>query len=1018
MPTTDALQGLPSARFAHLLLVDGIGLAFTDNEILVPGSFTGVDGHDVRNYLITSNTELEELLNPRSGQLDHTTATFVLHDVDREGVLPDLFRAVDPSEAPLDTTIYPGDSAAAQTEVHNLNVGTERFGAAGERHLYPVVSGFALGDMHIGADQELPHHRPAPITRDPIVWRGRRCALYRCYIDTDGTRRPYSEAQRIWWGTITDQGMVNGREWSIEADGPLSWLQREFGILTQRDPVPAIGSVVLSSTVGQDETRIGVTLSRRDNVGTNNEEYGQRDFTTALTGATPADIIAELSAELATASGSAGADGAFDAADNRWVSIDATGQIGIHTDEGSDGEAVMSMSLHHKVWAALGYDPTEQDAREPGSEYYVRFAYYASDGEGVLGNGGAPNGDPPGSGYLIGSFFTRERGNPFVLDNNGNPRYFKPLYAGGTSVLLADLNGGEGQIVDLGDGFGSTIIYHRGQLSRPIAGDPDDPTSAYPINGGANRQGLWLFYGKRREGEREFDDYQVARASWRAGSIGQQGQVIGSQIVVTEWLTPRRFGFDVRRISSDWVIRSNAEEEYRVRAVPIIALDYRAGLSYERADVVVERMLRTTGTSTGWSSYNTDPAASLDGGDNDSAGIVRRDAEHVDYGCAIPDSMVANILSFALVYDGLPDSLGDVKVAFSPGTPTSQIFESLTRPFGLSFTLRGGRYGVHDPFTTPSPEDIDFVLSGATKAVDIRAMRESETGQELRALAPIDRFELEYSWAPHQDRNTKKYTVDSKDVGRRYRHGGVVDKINGMGMRSTAGWGTRMRTVGEWWARRHFIVQDYPYLDRALRHVGEFCRLTDPRGVNPEGTYGITQMIAKVIGVRTVLRPGPGEPHAYLTLLVYANTATTPRLHAMSARAFGIDTDNNRIYVRDNWLGFYGDPWPGDASYFVEPTFAGVESVGGDLEITIVQWDGGWRSPVTGRTVTGTGSDGTGAYLQLDGAPSEYFHRMDTIVIAAPRGTVTAQWALDYYGVTCAEDGEFGTTSGFRWEDL
>jgi hypothetical protein len=36
----------------------------------------------------------------------------------------------------------------------------------------------------------------------------------------------------------------------------------------------------------------------------------------------------------------------------------------------------------------------------------------------------------------------------------------------------------------------------------------------------------------------------------------------------------------------------------------------------------------------------------------------------------------------------------------------------------------------------------------------------------------------------------------------------------------------------------------------------------------------------------------------------------------------------------------------------------------------------------------------------------------------APRGVQTAPWVLAHYGVTCAKNGTFGGTAGFRWEDL
>lgn len=1019
MPTTATLRTQRHARFCYLWLLDGCELAFTDNAILTTGDFTG-EGHDIRAYLETDGMQVEEALDLRSGRLDETTSTFVL--VDFDAILGQLFAAEAEDEEPLEQSVYPADDLAARVELHGMHVGTEAIGPSGERGQWPCVPGFNFAQMHIGLDQELPQHRPAPVTSSPIVWRGRRCALYRCYVDTDGTRRPFAEAERIWWGSMTDQGRVDGRRWELEVAGPQSWLQRDLGVLTQRDPVFAIGTLELSDAPGQDETRIGVLFNKVSAGAGLNEIYGERLFVASITGDVPADIIADISAELQTAQNTAGTDGAFTDANNRYVSIDGLGRFTIHTDPDTDAIARMRLTLHRKVWQALGYDPIAQRAAE-GADF-VAFSYYDVDGEGMP-NELSPHGPAPGAGYITATIDTKAATDEANGDNDGLPRQYRPLYSGGVTVLLANGANGNGQIIDLDNGLGGSSIYVRGQWSQPVASDPDAPEDPYPLGAGANRQGLWLFYGKRRLAGvgsggtpgPEFDEYWVGRASWRSGSLQQQGLVLGGRIVVTEWLPPRVFGYDRPLPESDWVGRANANGDYRIRAVPILALDYRGSAAYERAHVVIERLLRSTGTAGPWSSYALDPAAQPSAGTNNSAGTPPRDAEVEDLGLAIPGDMIANVLAFGLEGDALPQGLGDVKVAFGPGMAADQLLEGLMRPFGWAWSLRDGVYGIFTPSRPPSPDAVDFELDGSTK---LGTGGEGSISQDLRAFAPIDRFKLRYSYAAHLEKFTKELVVDSKDTGRRYRHGGIEETQPAHGVRTTEGWPTRSRDLGVWWARRHFFVRSWPSIDRVPRHVGEYARITDPRGFDPSGVYGIDDMMAVVTRVVTTLRPGSREPFTALDVLVYAGSAGLPRLHAFAGRGIGIDTSTNRVYTAENWLGFPHPDWSGDASYFIEGLFPGLAAVGDEADVSICQWNGSaWEAPLAVRYVRGAGVDGNGPYVELDAYPTGYRHKMDTLIVLTPRGSQTGAWVLERYGVTCSKAGTFdGGTPGPRWEDV
>jgi hypothetical protein len=668
----------------------------------------------------------------------------------------------------------------------------------------------------------------------------------------------------------------------------------------------------------------------------------------------------------------------------------------------------MILTLHSRVWEAIGYDIGLQKLISPRDDNrYVKFT------ASLL--------EAPGPGYVRAKITTRNEEDQFLSENGGLPRVYVPLYPGGVTTLLAGLNDGRGQVVDLGNGFDDEIIYARGQLDRPLPGLPTDSSLPHSIPGvgDVTTQGIWLFFGRRRFGGDEFDEFQVGRCAWRSGSVGQRGQVLGSKIIVTEWLNPRMHGFARNRMTIDWNARADAVDEFRIMAVPILALDYNAGSTPEEAHVVLERLIRSSGTSVGWSGFANDPSAVLDGGDNDSAGNPRRDAEVVDLGLAIPDSMVQNIIQFGLEGQALPDDLGRVRVTFTAGMSTADLLEGLMRPFGWCVSLRGGQYGIFSPYRTPSPDEIDFVLDGSTKLGSTSTNRTTQIQQDLRAFAPIDRFELEYDWTPEDERFRRNFATDSKDVGRRYRPGGVVEQHVGHGMRFLSGWPTRARELGEWWSRRHFFVRDWPHMSRRPSEVGEFCRITDPRGTNPAGTYELTEMIGLVVGVRTRMRPGQDEAFESLDLLVYANSSDRPRLHAMIGQGFGFDDVENRLYVRENWLDFEAAAgWPGDDSFFIEPALAGVIALGGDLEIAVGQWDGdAWVALPTGPAVTGLGSDGLGLFLDLDAALVGYLHRRDAVVVAAPRGVLAAAWGVEHFGVVSSKAGLFGASAGFKWED-
>jgi hypothetical protein len=624
-----------------------------------------------------------------------------------------------------------------------------------------------------------------------------------------------------------------------------------------------------------------------------------------------------------------------------------------------------------------------------------------------------------------------------------------PLYQSGNHVFFADLNGGRGQVVRLGPaafsaGVTSTTVRHPGQLSRPISSEPGSDGTPISIAGigECNRQGFFLFYGKRRtEGsEEEFDEWWVGRACWQGGALQQDGLINGDTIMVVEWYDARLFGFPRGRPNADWVARVSVidgEENGMTYAVPIVSLSYFPGDALERADQVMQRLLLTTGTSSGWSAPAADDPE-LDPGDNEPADVdytgpeQLRDAEIADLGLSIPEDLVQPQGAWQQEVDlvDTPDIL-NVKVAFSSGYQAEDVFRSLMQPVGWCWHMRGGRLGVFCPAHPITLADATVVLDRSAKAKSYK-QQEQEVGgkrkgsdQKLRAFAPVDNWIASFNWAPHLNRVQSKFTTQAPDAGYRYRPGAVDRQVMGHHHRPNfVGWAQRTAFLARWWARRHFLVKSWPV---HLVNPGEDCwpgtivDLTDPELVHPDGTRGITNAVGIILSTRTDI----GQGVKMLDMLVLGDRSTTPRLHAPIARGWGYDTTTRRISVRDNeWaIKTPAGTWS-DAARFVEAALGTTTLLGGNALIKCLQWNGVSFSETLTGDVEAIDTTPGASYIQLASGTTTgtYLRDMDTLVVLVARVShgQDAAWVLARYAPICDEDGNFdegtGDEPGFNWE--
>lgn len=1040
MATTEALESEDDRQVALLLLIDGVEDAFTDSADLV-GYSTG-ESHTVRLGLQRDGLTYRLGLNLATGQLLDSPASITI--VDFDGSLNRLFGSIDESErqlgdVPLGTgvEITPGEDLTARTGLYGLNVGLERIGPAGERHQYAVPPGFSVGHHHV-ITTGVSDTEGAPVSNYPIVWRGRRCALYMVlrdhivYPDRStglSSWRPLSEARRLWWGTLQDAGTVSGREWTLDLDGPESLLRKPLASTFGSRPVRAVGEMSLSSAAEADETGMYMHLEVEAD-GT----YGVSSWATAITGTLPSEIRDDVIAEIAAVSAATGLLGVWEDQDGYRVSMTPQGDVHISVSDTTDSVGALVLCLHRKVWAAIGYDVDEQPKFERSDEepLYVGF-HSAGDGDGDFAT--------PGPGYYYAIFATGGHDieiYPKGPDNGGITRVYRPLYPQGAQVLSAALNDGTGQVVRLSDGAlgadtSQSTVAHPGQLAVPVAPSPTDPSAPIEIDGTpCNRSGYWLFVGKRRYAgqEEEFDERWVGEASWVAGTVQQAGLVSGDKIIVTRWLDARLFGFGLDGKGGlgkgDWAARAAAEgeEEGQVYAVPIVMLGYRHGT--DRAHVVLQRLLYTTGTSTGWTGYGD--AATLDPGDNEPAGAHQqyRDAEIADLGLAIPSDWIASPTDYQAEASKVEaGAILDVKVAFSSGYQAEDVCRSLMQPVGWSWHLRDGQYGIWCPADPITLADATVSLDRSTRSARYKDSGRSRLQQDLRVWAPVDLWKFEASWKPHDNAPARRFDRVGPDPQYRYRPGEVTRNVMAHAMRGLDnGLAERLSHLSRWWARRHFAVRKYPVM--ATRPgldiwPGTIVRLTDPELVDPNGgtAYGVTNRLAIVTSMTRTF--GVDSHELVVDLLVLADRTTTPRYHAVIARGVGYDSVTSQLYVADNWAALDSDTWS-DAAAFAEPSYVGIVPFGGNAEIVCWQWDGNtWSAGMAADVVSVTTTAG-GAYLTLANESGTYYRDMDTWVVLRPAGdTANAAWVAALFSPICDDAGQYvdsaaATQDGHQWE--
>lgn len=1000
MPDSETLAERGDAQWELVFVIEGIQTAWCSHRFL-EGLDVG-DGRVLRRGLEREGMSRRQEIDMRRGTLVGRTMRVRLSD--HIGDMAELFSTDRDDWEYLSQTVQASDSPVLQAALFGMHIGTELIGPAGERRQYPVPLGDTLGRQHYAGslDSQL-GAVPSRYSSLPMIWKGRHCALYRVYRDhvtypDDYSQgwRPASEWDLCWWGSMRDDGKVSGRVWSLECDGERSWTQKDLGLLTQRTPVGVRPTFAYSADEAQGAGWVG------EQPGAN---HGNIAFAPVFTGDSVEELRAEFSVLVDFLADHPGAGGAWSSYSGNVYSTQGGGRsVLFRQDAASAGEGTRAQAwviLHRRMWERMGWDVNQsQDVDADG------YSYSFQDTLPIVVT--TLTGLPPSDEYI---------GLHIEVARDALAYEVEPRFPGGVAPLDPTRVAASGQVLNLSPNTAGEVT-HNGQTFAPVASDPTDATIGYDLPDApeCDTQGLFLLQGERRFAGQEdaFEESTILQCSW----ANQQGTLLNNQAVATRMWDPRLVGIPRPMLSSTW-----AQQENGIQARPLLYLGYQQANGYDLAHLVMQRILLTTGTSTGWSGFAAEAPITSDPGDNDPAilaGFVRLDTERADLGLAIPRDMVQTPIQWQQAAQSASNEALEVFTAIEPGTNSEDVFDGLMRPLGLAWSLAGGRYGVFTPHDPIAESEIEWVITRAEQEGDYGRMAEPD--QDLRDYAPVDRFDLKWSAVVYSEGDFRySAKVDATDAGRQYRPGGIEEPLEAPYHRRRAAASENLRSRqaarASFWARRHYMVRKFPVMPSLGRRMwpGEGVRITHPGLVDAVASeYGVTSRRARIVAVEE--RFSRDRSQFLVDLLVYAERTTVPRVHGPSARGRGFDSDTDTILVHDDWLGI-GGGWS-DAATFVEPSYVGLDQFGGALAVKWWQWDG------TGLAVTGSGVvesvDTTpgSSTITLSSMTGVYRPCMDTIVVPTDVDEQTAAYALQLFAGIAAENGQDALGPNPRFEDV
>ncbi len=884
------LRMRPSCRWAYVLLIEGCPFGWT-TQLELSESWSGAKwwDHDERKIYpgLSMPRELTISQDVKSGQFESQGATFEITDFDGL-VIPKFFgnlskvytslgQRLTPSEDPAPGAVV--DGGGNNVDLAGAYIGTEAIGPLLQRNHFSCAPWAPMpGQDHPAFEEPLP-----PITSNsvgPYLVEGRRITVLRVIFDEDlgvwpspadqwGAAIAGGWAPAFWFGKLRTAGEVRDNNiWSIDCDGPQSWLEKPLATRASATWYPVTADLTLSA----EEKRIRVSFLKMFNNGDDAEINGDDD--TYLVD--DADVFASVKAAVDAVANLPGTGGFkfTDESDTGAGQINFNlNSVGISISPSYGYAGRMRLELHFRVWQYLGYDPiADQGNLEEGRPYFE-----------------AESAEHPG---CYAAYFSTTPAPLEILIPSGEydwaggttPRVYTVTYQGSVSVL----SGAARQAVHLHPTGESDTIYVEGQTIRPR-------TLTFINDQLTTQARWWAFKGKiQLEGQDEAEDtVQIARCSWVEdfpGSIAGDGFGLTKGLVIDEWLDPRLFHMHYSPISEKlgWASRDDSEVDgAQIMAAPLSVF----GVWNQRADSAISTLLRVL-CSTGTAAWDGDANEQKNGDDlllgklgqltegANSLGLAypAGDYEVADLGLAVPGTMI-DTASFLAAAADLPEGqagpLSSGKVAILGPIQSQELLTSLMEPRGWAWSLIRGKFGIYSPHISSELKfnestDISITESDLAGVAGDPASVLPSVG--LRPVFPYEQLRVGYAGDPLTGFTSGQleYQYRARDVGARARSGKVEHELQAVDLVATewlAGdgpkkaddipsWTSEIRALWEvqiptWLARPHRLIQGLKILPHKAQDlgVGSIVRLSNPWPPGPSGTYGMTAVGARVISI-------------------------------------------------------------------------------------------------------------------------------------------------------------------------
>ena len=464
----------PHRDVGYVLFIEGLPYAFTNRSELA-GSGSWISGAPGGDRVVIEGLTVPETISYATSLEDgmlssEDGASFQLVDFDGK-----LIELVAESEGDIvgetfgpKTTPAPALLLDGVTPVHGRWLNHEAIGPAGERRYYPCMPVDLPGYDHAAVTSEA-QTLALSILRDAPTWHeGLRCALYVIYFDQTSNYIPNwithhnSGYSLVWFGS-TRELSCEGLTWTLDCDGPTSWLRKQLGATRSAEWLPVSTVLKLSTEPGAREDLAAYYFSYRT---TTLWERGASSYYSAsdvLTSGTAADLRASIQARLNTVAATAGPDVTWSTLRNASCSF-TSGKIAMQVDN-NNYAAYAYVCLHVNVWRVLGYDPVIQAGVDPQNDPLVVDFVSPDDLAFEL----APFSNVPGPNYYLARLSTIPKQYPSLAqagtdaDNDGKPRVYYAIMGDDLSTIYPE--GGQ----ELNVGLANGLPYFEGQTCRPPA---------------------------------------------------------------------------------------------------------------------------------------------------------------------------------------------------------------------------------------------------------------------------------------------------------------------------------------------------------------------------------------------------------------------------------------------------------------------------------------------------------------------------------------------------------------------